>query len=188
MQSLTDDLRKQFGVEDGVLISEVLKGDPAETAGVEAGDVILKVNGKDVRTPHDVQFAVLAAKPGDKLKLAITRRGKSMDIEVVARLKDTKDGGVTSVGDKDDLLNQVGLALEDTEEGVVVSGVVAGSPAQAADIWRGDRILEVNRQPVKTAKDVLSALAVDSDEVAVLYIDRRGSKFFRSVALAGEKK
>ncbi|NOY81192.1 MAG: PDZ domain-containing protein [Kiritimatiellaeota bacterium] len=182
MQTLTPELEKQFGVKKGVLVSEVMKGDPADKAGIEPGDVILQVGKRPVRTPHDVQFAVLAYNPGDKIKLLIDRRGKRMVKQVTAREKSGKGGG-TSIRSRDDLLNQLGLALDESDEGVVVAGVVQGSPADVAQIRRGDIILEVNRHAVKTAEDVVAAISAAKSDTAVFYINRRGDKYFVAVPL-----
>ena len=73
MQPMTPELRAQFDVEQGVLISDVVLGDPADVGGLKAGDVILQVGGKLVRTPHDVQFAVLGHRPGDAIPVQVSR-------------------------------------------------------------------------------------------------------------------
>ncbi len=185
MQTLTDALKKQFGVKTGVLVSEVMSGDPADKAGVKAGDVILKVGDKTVRTPHDVQFAVLAYKPGDKIRLLINRGGKIKTIAIKARERKESEE-TASIHSQDDLLNKLGLALQAGDRGVVVTGVVQGSPADFAQIQRGDLILQVNRRRVKTVDDVLAALGKSHNGMAVFYIERRGTKFFVAVPMAAK--
>jgi Do/DeqQ family serine protease len=185
MQQMTEELRQQFGVEQGVLISEVTAGEPAEKAGLEAGDVILQVGEKGVRTPHDVQLAVLAYKPGDDIPFRIDRRGKEQTITVTAR---RKGGARTStIASKDEMLNRLGLALEENDEGVVVVGVVGGSAADVAQFRRGDRIIEVNRTPVKTVQDVLDALNRGDKGSAVFYVDRRGHRFFAVINMSNDR-
>ncbi|OGV77434.1 MAG: hypothetical protein A3K19_12510 [Lentisphaerae bacterium RIFOXYB12_FULL_65_16] len=188
MQELTDDLKKQFNVENGVLVSEVMKGDPAEKAGIEPGDVVLKIGDKRVRTPNDLLFAVLAYKPGDKIPVLVDRRGKEQEFSVVARQRDTKDGKSPAIHGQDDLLNELGLALGETDEGVAIAGIVGGSPANAANLRRGDVIIEVNRNPVKKIKDVIDALGKTQNNMAVFYIDRNGAKFFVPLPLGGDGK
>jgi serine protease Do len=185
MQQMTEELRQQFGVEQGVLISEVTAGEPAEKAGLEAGDVILQVGDKGVRTPHDVQLAVLAYKPGDEIPFRIDRRGKEKTIKVTAR---RKGGARTStIASKDEMLNKLGLALEEDEDGVVVTGVVGGSAADVAQLRRGDRIMEVNRTAVKTVQDVLDALNRGDKGSAVFYVDRRGHRFFAVINMSNDR-
>ena len=185
MQEMTEELRQQFSVERGVLLSEVSPGEPGEKAGLEAGDVILKVGDKEVRTPHDVQLAVLAYKPGDEIPFRIDRRGKEQTIKVTARRK----GGerTSTIASRDEMLNKLGLALEENEDGVVVVGVVGSSVADAAQFQRGDRVLEVNRAPVKTVEDVIRVLNSSEKGSAVFYVDRRGYRFFAVLSLANDR-
>ncbi|MBT5607780.1 MAG: PDZ domain-containing protein [Lentisphaerae bacterium] len=181
MQELSEDLKRQFGVERGVVVSEVMEGDPADKAGIKPWDVVLKVGNKEVGSPHDMLFALLHQyKPGDEVKLVIDRQGKRKEFTVVARLRD--DGGDRiprqEKSRKDDTLNDLGLILEETDKGIVVTGISPGSPASRQDLRRGDLILEVNRQRMKKIRDMDQALAGTKNDMAVLYVERRGSKFF----------
>jgi serine protease Do len=160
-----------------------MKGDPAEKAGIEAGDVVLKIGDKRVRTPNDLLFAVLNYKPGDKIPVLVDRRGKEKEFLVVARQRDGKEGRGSSIRGQNDLLNELGLALTETDEGVAISGIVGGSRADAANLRRGDTILEVNRNPVKRIKDVIDALGKTQNNIAVFYVDRNGAKFFVPLTL-----
>ncbi|OPZ29507.1 MAG: Periplasmic pH-dependent serine endoprotease DegQ precursor [Lentisphaerae bacterium ADurb.BinA184] len=178
MQELDEDLKKQFKVDHGVLISDVLRGDPAEKAGLEAGDVILEVGGRAMASPHDVQFAVLKYRPGEGIPVLVDRRGERMKFTVTAKRKDGGDGLAGPVEAPDDLLTQFGLGLDEGEDGVVVAGVAPGSAAAAADLRKGDVVLEVNRRPVKTLGDVMDAMREGTGGVAVLYVQRAGRKFF----------
>ena len=189
MRGLDRTLQEMFGVSKGVLVNEVLEGDPAQKAGLAAGDVILKVGDREVRTPHDVQLAVLDFQPGGKIPLLIHRDGKEKVINVIARLRGGADGQTTasSGGPRGDVLNRLGLALEDADEGVVVVGVVEGSPADYAPLVRGDVILEVNRQKVKSVSAVVEALAGSERDSALFYIERRGTKQYVPVDLPGDE-
>jgi len=178
MQELTDDLKREFNVDYGVLVSEVMEGDPADKAGVQTGDVVLKVGEKEVRSPHDLLFAVLEYNPGDKVKLLIDRQGKREELTVVARLRGDGKDGISNPSSDEDTLNSLGLALEETEKGVAVAGISPGSPADRQNLRRGDLVLEINRQRVKTIRDVAKALDDTKNKMAVLYVERQGAKFF----------
>ena len=186
MQPLEGGLSKQFGVEQGVLVSEAIAGDPAEKAGIKAGDVITHIGDKPVRTPHDLLFAVLAFNPGDKIPVRFVRKGETKTVEVVARQRGKADTVAASVGGRQDMLDKVGLTVETTPDGLFVSAVVSGSPADRAELRRGDRIIEVNQVETKTAEDVVAALQKTQGNAAVFYIDRRGSKRFVGVDLAAK--
>jgi serine protease Do len=177
---------QQFGVEQGVLVSEAIAGDPADKAGIKAGDVITQIGDKAVRTPHDLLFAVLAFNPGDKIPVHFVRKGESKTVEVVARQRGKTDVAAATVGDRQDMLDKVGLTVETTPDGLFISAVVTGSPADRAELRRGDRIIEVNQAETKTAEDVVAALQKTRGNAAVFYIDRRGSKRFVGVDLAAK--
>ncbi|MHC4780147.1 MAG: PDZ domain-containing protein [Planctomycetota bacterium] len=70
-------------VEGGVSVTRLVPDSPAVRAGLEEGDVIVKAGDKPVRTTSDVQFAMWKKKPGDKLKLEVRRKGKTLSIDVV---------------------------------------------------------------------------------------------------------
>lgn len=178
MQPLTEDLQQQFKVSAGVLVNDVLKGDPADAAGVKAGDVILKVGATDVRTPHDVQFAVMAFKPGDKIPLLLDRGGRKQTVYVTARQKSGKDTVPAAAPQAHGSLDKLGLTLEDGKEGATIAQVAPGSPAAAAQMRRNDVILEVNRRPVAKVGDVMEALKDTANGVAVFYVNRRGFRFY----------
>jgi len=183
MQPLDEALGKQFGVEHGVLVSEAVTGDPAEKAGIQAGDVITHIGTKPVRTPHDLQFAVLAYRPGDKISVQFVRKGKARTVEVVARRRGDSDSIAAVIGGRQEMLDKLGLTVESTPDGLFVGDVVGGSPADRAELRRGDRILEVNQIAVKTPEEVIEALRKTRGTTAVFYIDRRGSKRFVGVDL-----
>ncbi len=181
MQELTPELADQFAVDSGVLISEVMEDDPADKAGLQPGDVILKVGDKRVKTPHDVQFAVLAYDPGEEVPLTLSRDGKRKNLTVVPRRRDGEPLAASAGGD--DLLNQAGLQLQQTDQGVVIAGIKPGSPADDARLQRGDLILSVNRERVESVADVSAALGRTTGSMAVVYVDRNGRKFFAPLQL-----
>jgi putative serine protease PepD len=69
-------------VEGGVRLAEVIEGEPADDAGLRAGDVVLEAGGKPVSTAADIQGAVAARKPGDELELRIRRGGNERTVTV----------------------------------------------------------------------------------------------------------
>ena len=81
------------------------------------------------------------------------------------------------------MLDKLGLTVESTPDGLFVGDVVGGSPADRAELRRGDRILEVNQIAVRTPEEVIEALRKTRGTTAVFYIDRRGSKRFVGVDL-----
>ncbi len=182
MQDLTPELQEQFGVDKGVLINEVMEGDPAEEAGLQAGDVVVRVGDEEVESPRDLQFAVLDYSPGDEIKLTIVRNGEEKTISVVAVRRG--DEPLARYDDREeepqeeDVFEVAGLELEEARGRVVISHVASGSPADSAELRRGDVIREVNRSPVTSVQEARQALEPSRGGTAVLYIERRGSRFF----------
>jgi serine protease Do len=78
---LTDQLARYFKVSDGVLVSSVSAGSPAEKAGLRAGDVIVKVGGDPVSSGRDLLRVVRAASDGE-ITLGIQREGHALDLRV----------------------------------------------------------------------------------------------------------
>ncbi len=81
-ESLTDQLAEFFGVKEGVLVRSVLKGTPAEKAGLKAGDVITKVDGEAVRTPDEVARKLRGARSKGTVPLTIVRNRAEMTVNV----------------------------------------------------------------------------------------------------------
>jgi serine protease Do len=79
---LSDQLADYFGVKDGVLVSEVSSGTPAATAGIQAGDVMTRVNGRSVLSAADVVREVREAEAGSALAVQLTRNRKEMTVTV----------------------------------------------------------------------------------------------------------
>lgn len=186
MQPMDDELREQFGVDYGVLISDVMEGDPAETAGLRAGDVILEIGGKRMNSTHDVQFAVMMYSPGEKIPVLVDRDGKRRTFTVKLRKRDRSVVARPSPESAEDLLESLGLVLEERDGKVVVTGVMGGGAADAAGLLRGDVICEVNRQEVTTIGETVEALRATRGDVALVCRERRGIKQFVTLKLTGK--
>jgi len=79
---LSDQLARYYKVEGGVLVSSVAEGSPAEKAGIKAGDVIVKVNGKAVKDAGDLHSEVARVESGAEATLSVQRDGKALDVKV----------------------------------------------------------------------------------------------------------
>jgi membrane-associated protease RseP (regulator of RpoE activity) len=90
LQELTEGLAKYFGVEHGVLISDVEKESPAEKAGILAGDIICCIDGEKTESTGEVQSLIRDHEPGEMAKFEIVRRGEKLTIEV--ELGEKSDG------------------------------------------------------------------------------------------------
>ncbi len=172
----------------GALVSQVYSGSPAEKAGLQIGDVIVKVDDTDIDDPDTLVRSVLRHDVGDKLKLLVVRNGKEKRIEVKTGVMPEEPTGSGMLGtgkvpefgvEVQDLTSEMAGAMGiGTEGGVVVTSVEPGSPAADAGIRRGDVILELNRQPVESASRFVEAAAQAKGDTALLLIGRDGRTFF----------
>jgi serine protease Do len=166
IQDLNSDLAAYYGVKDktGVLVADVIPGDPADKAGIKPHDIIVDINGAKVTSSHEVTAKAARLTVGEKAAVTVLRDGqpKRFDVEVGKKPltlaaaeaplqeKETEFGFQVA-----DLTPQMARQLNLTDEkGVVVVAVKADSKAENAGIQRGDLIKEVNRQPVESASDV----------------------------------
>jgi len=84
IQEITPDVARSLGLEgtNGVLVASVEPGSPAERAGLHRGDVVTAINGREVRSPHELSLAIADSRPGVALRLAVLRNGRSLAVEV----------------------------------------------------------------------------------------------------------
>ena len=165
-QTLNPELRASLGVKAprGALLTTVHEGTPAESAGLEIGDVILSVDGASIETGEALSRAIDQHKPGDKVTLTIERDTKQQQLSVVLGEQEAPAAETRP----EDLLAALGLTLvtlpSDLAErrgvtgGVLVHGVTNGSVAHGR-LKPGDVIVEVDRRVVSNAEDVRRVLA-----------------------------
>lgn len=197
IQSLTSDLASGLGLKDvrGVLVNNVTPGGPGEKAGLRPGDVILKLNGKDVNDPNTLRNEIAEIAPGTQVTLTILRNGTQQDIrsilgeltpEAAQAAQQGQGGGQggSRLGIEVaplDPQTAAQLGLPQNMQGLVVGSVDAGGPAAQAGLEEGDVIVEVNRQKVRTPEDMQRALAASGNRPPLFLINRRGQTLFLAV-------
>ncbi len=93
---------------NGVLVNGISKGGAAEDAGIKEDDVIVSIDGKEVRTPAQLQERIGRKRPGDVVAVEVIRSGKSKTFEIILRNED----GTTKAVEKDYISSEVGLGAE----------------------------------------------------------------------------
>ncbi|PQV51976.1 DegQ family serine endoprotease [Paraburkholderia sp. BL21I4N1] len=185
---VTKDVADSLGLPkaQGALVSSVEPGGPADKAGVQPGDIILKFNGHSVDTATDLPRMVGDTKPGTKSTVTIWRKGQTRDLPVtIAEMqpdKTTKADQKKPQPPKQRATNVLGLAVSDIPADQLKSlklhnGVqidAADGPAARVGLQKGDIILRVGDTDITSAKqfDDLSAHLDASKMVALLV--RRG--------------
>jgi serine protease Do len=184
---VTKDVAESIGLgkAQGVLVRGVEEGSPAEKAGVEAGDIIVRFDGKVIEKPADLPRAVGNTRPGNRVTLTVFRRGAQRDLSVtVAELEPEKPAGV--VAEKKSppaTVAHLGLTLSDLsdaqrKEARIRAGVrvdAAVDAAARAGIREGDLILAVANSEVASVQAFEALVArIDKSRPLSLLI-RRGS-------------
>jgi serine protease Do len=183
IQKITPELSKSFGLKDekGALVAQVVKGGPADKAGIETGDVIVEFDGKNVDDSKDLPRMVASIPVGKTVAVKVLRVGTVVDREVkigemeqkaeVADASTRKPLGMTVQNITPEIAKGLGLK---SETGVVVANVVSGSPAAKADIRSGDVIQQVNKKPVKDVEDFKQKIESAKDQETILLLIQRG--------------
>jgi serine protease Do len=190
IQTITEDLAKALGIEktEGALVADVVTDSPAAKSGLKRGDIIIDFNGKEIQDSQDLPAKVAATMVGEEVDVTILRDGKEKQIPVVVgklategSLSETIGAGKGKWGMQ---LHELSPELKEqyhlnTDQGVAVVGVEPGSAAAEAGIRKGDIIVEVNREPVDSIKDVKDGISQAEDkEHLLLLVQRQDGKFY----------
>jgi serine protease Do len=180
IQTLSPELAGKFdvGANGGVLVGDILRGSPAESAGLKRGDVILDFAGRSVHKMQELQRLVAGTRPGTPVRLKVMRdRQEQLVALEIGELKEAEPKaepagsrfGLTLDAVTKDLVKQFNLKID---EGIVITNVESGSPAARDGLRKGDVILEIERTPVTnvdTFKNVVGKLS-PSDHVLLLVL------------------
>jgi serine protease Do len=189
----------------GEFIDRIVSGEAADKAGLQVGDIVLKVNGQDVTPDNTLSYIVANIRPGTKIPLDILREGKPMKLTATVGTRPPEEKLAQSNFDPDEnkdfenngdngdakaireavgfsvipltpeIARQLGMGSD--VKGVVVDIAGAGSAAQAG-IRRGDAVVSVNYRAVTTAAQLAAAIAdaKKAGRTAILLgIKRRGA-------------
>lgn len=180
VQNLTPELAEAMklkGQPTGALVGEVSPKTPSEKAGLKTGDLITAVNGKKVSDARELRLMIGSMAPGTKVQMQVNREGqtKTFDVQLAEMPpgttteggpaeaspeespqpeKTTVFGGVGVADVTDDI--RTALNLPKDIQGAVIAEIDADSPAGKAGLREGDVIQEVNKQPVRNAKDLVA--------------------------------
>lgn len=185
IQPLTDDIAAALNLpkNSGEIIARAEPGGPAAKAGLRAGDVVTRVNGKQVTPETTLSYLVANVAPGQQARLDVIRDGKPTTVTVTTTVRPAEEqlaqqlgGGDDSFGDSEGgedaapSANGIGVTVQpltpaiarqvgvdSTVQGVVVAAVDPASDA-GRKLRRGDVIVSVNSVPARAAADVARAV------------------------------
>ena len=191
IQPLTAELAQKFGVTEGggVLVNEVFAKDPAALAGIQPGDVIVRINGVVIDSPNKLSRIIGTLAPGATSQIEVVRDLKHLLLEVP--LTERPDTPVlASMPRIEKLETKLGLEVQEStaglvekyrlrqSKGVVVTKVEPNSLAQAEGLREGDLIIEVNRTEVSSLGEFTSTISQSRRGDAVLLRVLRETRAF----------
>jgi Do/DeqQ family serine protease len=180
-QELTPEVAKAFGLSTtrGALITQVVKGSPADKAGLKPEDIILEANGHEVRDFAHLRNLIGLLKVGERVEFKVWRDGKTRMVPVVVG-RDTEQAAAG--GKLHPRLAGATFAPADESNapdarGIVVQQIQPRSPAARLGLRQGDVILGVNRQRVESMEQ-FGRLAGEDQKELLLHVRRGSSAFF----------
>lgn len=180
---ITSELAEALGYESskGAFVNQVMPDSAAEKAGLQAGDIIVSLNGKSINTFSELRAKVATLGAGKEITLGVIRDGDKKDFDVTlgeSQMQQAKAEQIHKGLSGAELSN---TSKSDGTKGVKVTSVAEGSPAQSYQLQAGDIIVGVNRQRVSNlgefrkvvekAGDVL-ALNVQRDDRKIVIVVR----------------
>ena len=204
LQPLDENIADSLGLpkDRGEIVRTVVDGEPADKAGIQQGDVITKVAGREVTPDETVSYLIANTSVGTRVPLEVIRGGRRMTLQVQVGQRPTEEELVKQAGGGDDDSDQglgaetpvapgsaLGLSMQPLnpqiiralnlaadQKGVVITSVDPASDAAEKGLRRGDVIVSVNRQAVTQPQQVVAA--VDATKRAgrssVLLLVKRG--------------
>ncbi len=215
LQPVDEDIATALGVpkDRGELVRSVQPGAPAALGGIQQGDVILRVNGREVNPDATVSYLIANTPVGSRVPLDIIRGGRAMRVAVPVGQRPTEEELARQQGVEEEETGQdnvpaspanqtLGLSLQPLSpqitralnlpadaRGVVISAVDPASDAAEKGLQRGDVIISINRQAVTSPAQVAAAVAAAqrAGRTSVLLLIKRGTspEAFVGIAIPG---
>lgn len=194
IQDITPELAKQFKLSSnrGALISDVIDNSPADRAGFKRGDVIIEYDGREVEDTGHLRNIVAQTAVGREVKVKVIRNGK----EKILRVKIGElPANIAKIGEENEKAGEgvfqgvtvqnltpefrERLDIPEKINGVVITSVEAGSPAEEYGLRVGDVIMEINRKTIKDTSDFNKIVKrIKKGEGVLLLLYREGMTIF----------
>ncbi|MBZ0295372.1 MAG: PDZ domain-containing protein [Anaerolineae bacterium] len=167
--------------DNGVTVTNVLPGSPADEAGLQTGDVITAIDGTEISV-DDVAGMIQDHAVGDVITLTVERDGESLDLEVTLAMRDASP---IEVRIERANMPYLGVSLSDDGDQVTIASVEAGSPAAAAGLQEGDVLVSVDDTDVSSVRQAVELIRThEAGDTVTLVLDRNGDSVTAEVTLA----
>jgi S1-C subfamily serine protease len=163
-RDLDKELAKAFGLETqhGAFVNEVVPDSAAANAGIKAGDIIINVNGRKIKSFQELRAKVATMGAGVKVEFGIIRDGDNKTVKATLGKADSVEA---AAGALHPMLQ--GATLQTGNKGVEITDVAQGSPAAMSGLQKGDFIVGINRTPIKDLKTFKALLEKQQGSVAL---------------------
>ncbi len=191
IQDLTPNLSKGFGINqnDGALVGQVESGSPSDKAGIQAGDLIVSLDGQPIQSSSQLRNRIAGTKPNTKVSLGILRGENRLNIDVT--LGELKSDGAKPEG-AGEVGKRLGFAVTNMSPtlarqyeidtrltGVVVTSLEPQSAAAQAGLREGDLIQTVSRKAVENETEFYDAVkGLAAGDTVLLRVYRNGGGFY----------
>lgn len=211
IQPMTEDIASSLGLpkDRGEIVARVEPGEAAAQAGIRQGDVIIKVNGRDITPDDTLSYQVANLPIGKRIPVELIRNGKRMTVTATIAERPSEQKIAATIGgdfsaEADSRTNEqaaqsgLGLSLQalspqiarqlrlpETTKGVVIAGVDPASHAAQEGLQRGDVILSINQQPVTSPQEASAVVneARKAQRDRVLLLVQRGPSPARYIGI-----
>jgi len=189
IQPISPDIADSLGLDglSGALIANVVDGSPADAAGLVPGDVILSFEGTEIDDLRDLTTSVARADIGEEAEMTLWRNGEEVTATIEPALLETASLDQPVSPDSGTYIPELGLALAEGEDGVVIGEIAEGATAATSGLREGDTILSINQTQITTpatARDVVEQAKADDRETVLVLVAREGSRRFVTLDLA----
>jgi S1-C subfamily serine protease len=186
IQPVTEELAQSFSLSStkGALINSVMPGSPAEKAGIRQGDVVIALNGGEVKDPAHLQRLVAEMGIGASVRVSVIRDGRASDLTMTLANAESAPqarrggGGESQQGQSDPL----GLMIEDAGgDGVVVVDLAPGGAAAGVGMKRGDVIVSINRKRITSSADYQKSVRQGQGRPLIVLVRRGESSIYFAI-------
>lgn len=188
MQPVDKNIAQKFNLKrsSGVLITNVVPGSPAESAGLKRGDIIIDADGKKISEMGELINSISNSMPGKEMTFTVVRDGKETKIK--AKLAKKEENSVDNNAVEGSILGMKIRNIDDTvkqkfnlpkdKKGVIVLEVAYGSSAYLAGIRAGDVVVAVEKNEVSSVGEVNKILSqIPSGQDILLFVEGKNLRY-----------